>query len=460
MGDRQPLNILDLNDFVLMKIFSNLSELEKYHCSLVCQHFSSIATSTYATLMEFDSKLNKYFDGPNDYRENLENCYGVIKSLGMYWKTIRISYKFSILRPDTTLKLVKKFCPNVEHLTLQFDKVESKFVLNNLPKKLKTISLSAECRCRENWLTPLQYCVNLEHLALNFTLKDNKKRLRDRKKMLRGEFLRHFPKLKILMFNGCRPGEHALKNCFHNSVNLSVLELNCDLVVKASSRFIEIILSKLTRLQRIKLQPTQTMRLDQLGLLKDLKFLSLDSWVPNDLNSLLRNLISSNRVQCFEVDNCQSFIHSDIISELHKWTNLRYLYVDYMESFDDRFLRQLATIGKLNYFHFSGRGRNVSVNEMIGFLVKSINLELFDFHIYYESSDTHTPDTVSDVQRLKEFQKAITERIKIITIYSTVTSVHCTGGFRVRKENAFQRSLASMLNLDLSKSLFGGALQA
>lgn len=458
MGHIQPLNILDLNDFVLLEIFSNLTELEKYYCSSTCQRFSSIAASAYANSIEFDNSLNKYFDQSNDYRDNVKNGYEIIRSLGMYWKTIRISYNFSIIRPATILKLVKKFCPNVEHLTLQFDNVESKFVLNSLPKKLKTISLSVECRCSENWLTPLQYCVNLEQLRLKFKMKDNKTRLRDNKKMLRGEFLQHFPNLKTLIFDGCRPSEYGLRECFHNSPDLSVLELNCDLA-NASNKFIEIISLKLTKLQRIKLQPIQSMRLDQLGLLGHLKYLSLDSWVPNDLNSLFRNIISLNRVQCFQLDNCQSFVHSDIISDLYKWTNLRYLHVDYMESFDDRFLRQLATTGNLNYFHFSGRGRNVSVNEMIRFLTKSVNLEMFDFHVYYEASDTYAPDTSDDVQRLKEFQKLAAKRIKIITIYSTATSVHCTGGFHVGKENAFQRSLASSLNLDLSKSFFGGTLK-
>lgn len=430
--------MLDLNDFVLLKIFSYLTEFEKYSCSQVCLRFSSIAISTYSDTMSFDSELKKYF--LQDSRENSEKCYGIIKALGPYWKHIQISYNFATLRATTVLKFVKKFCPNVEHLILQFDNIESKFVLNNLPKKLKTISLSVECRCKENWLTPLKDCVNVEHLTLKFsTIK---------KQILRGDFLRCLPNLKVLIFKDCRPSENGLRKCFQNSTKLSALELNCDLV-NATNGLIEIILLKLTNLQRIKLQPIQSFRIDRLGLIKNLKYLSLDSWVPNDLNALLRNLISMNIVQCFELDNCQSFVHSEIISDLHKWTNLRYLHVDYMESFDDRFLRQLAKSGNLNYFHFSGRSRNVSVIEMINFMTKSVHLEMFDFHIYYESN---TDDTaVNDVERLKEFQKSVMHRIKVINIYNTATSVHCSGGFRVRNENSLKRSLGSNLDFNLSK---------
>lgn len=342
----------------------------------------------------------------------------------------------------TVLKLVKKYCPNVEHLVLQFDNIESKCVLNNLPKKLKTISLSAERLCNEKWLTPLKDCVNVEHLTLNFAMM--------KKKILWGAFLRNFPNLNFLIFNGCQPSEYELRKCFENSSQLTVLELNCDLS-KASNKLIEMISVKLKNIRRIKLQPIQSMRLDRLGLLENLQYLSLDSWVPNDLNSLLRNLISKNIVQCFELDNCQSFIHSEIIADLHKWTNLRYLHIDYVESFDDRFLRQFAISGNLNYFHFSGRSRNVSVIEMINFLTNSIHLEVFDFHIYYESNDSYTPDTVNDVEQLKKFRKSAVHRIKTINIYNTATSVHCSGGFYVRNENAFQRPLAKCLNLNLSK---------
>jgi len=258
----------------------------------------------------------------------------------------------------------------------------------------------------------------------------------------------------MLIFNGCRPSDNGLKKCFQNSTEISVLELNCDLLI-ASNGFIELIASKLTNLQRLKFQPIQALRLDQLGLLENLRYLTLDSWVPNDINSLFRNLISTNNVQCFEVDNCQSLIHSEIISDLHKWTNLKYLHIDYMESFDDRFLRQLAKSGNLNYFHFTGRSRNVSVTEMINLMAKSLNLEFVDFHIYYESSESYTPDTLTDVEQLKEFRKSAIERIKMITIYNTAISVHCSGGFRIRKENAFERLLAKSLNLDLSKGCIG-----
>lgn len=444
--DSRPLNVLDLNDFVILKIFSHLTEFEKYFCSQVCVRFSNIVLNNYSDTMAFDKELKKYFLQSNDNRDNRRKCCAIIKALGSYWKHIHISHEFSILRASTVLKFVKKFCPNVEHLTLQFNNIESKFVLNNLPKKLQTISLSVECGCKENWLTPLRDCVNVVHLSLQFTLIDKKKI----NKMLRGDFLRNLPNLKVLIFNGCRPSESALTKCFRNSTEISVLELNCDLP-NVTNGLIEVILLKLQNLQRIKLQPVQSLRLDRLGLLAKLKYLSLDSWVPNDLNSLLRNLITRNIVQCFELDNCQSFIHSEIIADLHKWTNLRYLHIDYMESFDDRFLRQFAKSGNLNYFHFSGRSRNVSVGEMINFMTRSAHLEVFDFHIYYESSDTHTPDTINDVEQLKEFQKSATERIKMITIYNTAISVHCSGGFHVKKENAFQRQLAKSINLNLAK---------
>lgn len=437
---------MDVNDFVLLKIFSYLTEFEKYYCSQVCSRFNNIALSTYSNLIAFDKTLNKYFVQQNDDKENMEKCYAIIKTLGMNWKHIQISTNFTILRPTAILKFVKKFCPNVEHLILQLDNVESKFVLNNLPKKLKTISLSVACRCKENWLTPLRYCVNVEVLTLKLTMID--------KKMLRADFLQYFPNLKILIFNGCRPSDNGLKKCFRNSTDISVLELNCDLL-KASNEFIDVIVTKLNNLQRLKLQPIQSLRLDRLGELEHLKYLTLDSWVPNDINSLLRNLISINNVQCFELDNCQSFIHNEIISDLHKWTNLKYLHIDYMESFDDRFLRQLAKSGNLNYFHYTGRSRNVSVGEMINLLTKCLHLEIFDFHIYYESSESNTPDTLKDVEELKEFRKLAIERIKMITIYNTAISVHCSGGFRVRKENAFGRLLAKNLNLDLSKGCLG-----
>lgn len=414
-----------MNDYVLLKIFSYLTEFEKFFCSQVCIRFSNIASSTYANVFRFDNNLNKYFNPTAEYKQdNVELCCAIIKVLGQRWKHVDVFDNF-ILRTISVLKFVKKFCTNVEHLTLQFDNIGSKSVLNNLPKQLKTISLSVECRCNESWLTPLRNCINLEHLTLSFAMKG--------KKMLRGDFLQHFPNLRVLIFNGCRPGEDGLKRCFRNSIKLSTLELNCDLM-NASNGLIETILLKLTNLQRIKLQPVQSMRLDQLGLLRNLKYLGLDSWVPNDLNSLLRNLISANIVQCFVLDNCQSFVHNEIICDLHKWKSLRYLHVDYMESFDDRFLRQLAKSGNLNYFHFSGRSRNVSVVEVINFLTKSIHLMVFDFHIYYESSDSHTPDTGSDVQRLKEFQQAAVERIDTMTIYNTPISVHCSGGFRARKD--------------------------
>lgn len=402
--------------------------------------------STYSDTMVFDKELKEYFLQHNNHRENMQTCYAIIKALGMYWKRVQICYNFTIIRATTILKFVKKFCPNMEHLILQFDNIESKFALNNLPKNLKTISLSVECRCSENWLTPLRYCVNVENLTLKFSTFN--------RKMLRGDFLQNFPNLKILIFNDCRPSDSGLKKCFQNSTKISVLELNCDLL-NASNTLIELILSKLTKLQRIKLQPIQSLRLDRLSLLENLKYLTLDSWVPNDINSLLRNLISFNNVQCFELDNCQSLVQSEIISDLHKWTNLRYLHVDYMESFDDRFLRQLAKSGNLNYFHFTGRSRNVSVPEMINLMMKSVHLERFDFHIYYESSETYTPNTLNDVEQLKEFRELTKERIEVITIYNTAISVHCSGGFRVKKENAFERLLAKSLNLDLSKGCLG-----
>ncbi len=307
-----PLNMLQLNDFVLLNIFSYLTEFEKYFCSQVCLRFRDIALATYADTIGFDHKLNKYFI-PREIsrRENLDQCYTIFRALGMYWKDIRISHNFSIVPVATVLKFVKKFCPNVENLTVHFDNVESKHVLNNLPKKLKKISLSVACRCKGNWLNPLKYCVNVEHLKLKFAL-ENKKRI------LRGDFLQHFRNLKVLIFYDCRPS--GLKKCFRNSIDLSVLELNYDLV-NTSNRLIEIILWKLPKLQRIKLQPIQSIRLDKLGLLQNLNYLSLDSWVPNDLNSLLRNLIAMNKVQCFELDNCQSLVHSEIISDLHNWTS-------------------------------------------------------------------------------------------------------------------------------------------
>ncbi|KAJ6636813.1 hypothetical protein Bhyg_15408 [Pseudolycoriella hygida] len=426
--DSPPLNVLDLNDFVLMQIFSYLTEFEKYFCSKVCQRWTSIALSTFSKTMIFDSQMNEYFLQPSGdrsrLRENLKRSYDIIKALGNHWKHVRISHSLMNLSVTKILKMVKKFCPNMEHLLLQFDTIESNCVLRGLPRNLKRLSLSAECLCKENWLTPLRDCVGIEELTLEFITK--------KRKILRGDFLENLSNLKVLIFNGCRPSVNGLRKCFRNANMLASLELNCEIVNVVNG--LNIILSNLKNLQRLKLQPMQSLRIDRLGLLPKLKFLTLTSWVPNDLNSLLRNLISMNVVERFELDNCQSFIHSDVIYDIHKWTSLIYLQVDYVESFDDRFLRQLAKSGNLNFFHFSGRSRNVTVEEIIHLITKSLYMEKFDFQIYYERSDGYIPDTGNDVERIMEFRKCAQNRIKNICVYNTPISVHCSGSFLLKNE--------------------------